>query len=175
MFITVIQKKTDEFILSRFQARRGSLIFLKGARHQLDDPETSVEEILATWADECRSDRTVLALPPDLLSLREIDLPISDRKKGRELLPLELKGEMATEVEMRFSAEIPIVTLAFGLAISMSAAPAQAEPKADVAAATLAWAEAVVKPGERVAKKQLLARGTTHIYFQANVWPVRRS
>lgn len=47
---------------------------------------------------------------------------------------------------MRFSAEIPIVTLAFGLAISMSAAPAQAEPKADVAAATLAWAEAVADP-----------------------------
>ena len=97
MFITVIQKTAAEFILSRFQARRGSLGFIKGVRHQLDDPETGVEEILATWAEECRSDRIVLALPPSLLTLREIELTIPDRKKGREILPLELKGELAAE------------------------------------------------------------------------------
>ncbi len=32
------------------------------------------------------------------------------------------------------------------------------------------WQEPVVKPGEEVAKKQLLAKGVTRIYFQANVW-----
>jgi NNP family nitrate/nitrite transporter-like MFS transporter len=32
------------------------------------------------------------------------------------------------------------------------------------------WQEPVVKVGDRVAKKQLLARGVTHIFFQANVW-----
>ena len=32
------------------------------------------------------------------------------------------------------------------------------------------WNEAVVKPGDAVVKKQLLARGVTHIYFQANIW-----
>ena len=32
------------------------------------------------------------------------------------------------------------------------------------------WQEAVVKPGESVVRKQLLARGVTHIFFQANVW-----
>ncbi|MCC7344065.1 MAG: NarK/NasA family nitrate transporter [Deltaproteobacteria bacterium] len=32
------------------------------------------------------------------------------------------------------------------------------------------WQEPVVVPGQEVAKKQLLAKGTTHIYFQANVW-----
>jgi len=32
------------------------------------------------------------------------------------------------------------------------------------------WQEPVVKVGEPVAKKQLLARGVTHIFFQANVW-----
>jgi NNP family nitrate/nitrite transporter-like MFS transporter len=32
------------------------------------------------------------------------------------------------------------------------------------------WHEPVVQPGERVAKKQLLARGVTHVYFQANIW-----
>lgn len=32
------------------------------------------------------------------------------------------------------------------------------------------WQEAVVKPGQQVKKKELLARGVTHIFFQANVW-----
>lgn len=32
------------------------------------------------------------------------------------------------------------------------------------------WQEPVVKVGETVQKKQLLARGVTHIFFQANVW-----
>ncbi len=32
------------------------------------------------------------------------------------------------------------------------------------------WQEPIVEVGEVVAKKQLVARGVTHIYFQANVW-----
>ena len=32
------------------------------------------------------------------------------------------------------------------------------------------WHEVLVKPGDKVAKKQLLAQGTTQIYFQANMW-----
>lgn len=32
------------------------------------------------------------------------------------------------------------------------------------------WQEPMVKEGDAVKKKQLLARGMTHIYFQANVW-----
>ncbi|MFN0007120.1 MAG: MFS transporter [Planctomycetota bacterium] len=32
------------------------------------------------------------------------------------------------------------------------------------------WQEPVVREGDTVKRKQLLARGTTHIYFQANVW-----
>ncbi len=35
---------------------------------------------------------------------------------------------------------------------------------------TASWQEPVVKVGDSVAKRQLLARGVTHIFFQANVW-----
>ncbi|MCC6155562.1 MAG: NarK/NasA family nitrate transporter [Candidatus Hydrogenedentes bacterium] len=35
---------------------------------------------------------------------------------------------------------------------------------------TDSWQEAAVKPGDAIVKKQLIARGVTHIYFQANVW-----
>ncbi|RYG26705.1 NarK/NasA family nitrate transporter [bacterium] len=32
------------------------------------------------------------------------------------------------------------------------------------------WQEPAVKPGQTVKKKELLARGVTHVFFQANVW-----
>ena len=32
------------------------------------------------------------------------------------------------------------------------------------------WQEPYVEVGDQIAKRQLLAQGTTHIYFQANVW-----
>ncbi len=32
------------------------------------------------------------------------------------------------------------------------------------------WQQAMVKPGDQVEKRQLLARGITQIYFQANMW-----
>jgi len=32
------------------------------------------------------------------------------------------------------------------------------------------WQEPIVQVGQRVAKKELIARGTTHVFFQANVW-----
>jgi NNP family nitrate/nitrite transporter-like MFS transporter len=35
---------------------------------------------------------------------------------------------------------------------------------------TSSWHEPVVEVGDQVERRQLLARGVTHIYFQANVW-----
>ncbi len=35
---------------------------------------------------------------------------------------------------------------------------------------SMSWQEPVVKIDDRVVKRQLLARGTTHIFFQANIW-----
>lgn len=32
------------------------------------------------------------------------------------------------------------------------------------------WQEAVVQPGQKIQRKELLAKGVTRIYFQANVW-----
>jgi MFS transporter, NNP family, nitrate/nitrite transporter len=52
----------------------------------------------------------------------------------------------------------------------------QAAPEAKTDEHTLVWPrsrnwqEPVVKVGDRVQKKQLLAKGVTHVFFQANVW-----
>jgi general secretion pathway protein L len=108
MFITVIQTTATEFILSRYQARRGSLQFVKGVRHLLTEEENGVAVILASWKGECQGDRIVLALPPQFLSLRELELPLTDRKKGREILPLELKGEMASDADEPVFEALPL-------------------------------------------------------------------
>lgn len=49
-------------------------------------------------------------------------------------------------------------------------APIKGENETMVLPASRSWQEPVVKEGETVKKKQLLIKGVTHIYFQANVW-----
>lgn len=108
MFITVIQITATEFILTRFQNRRGALQFIRGVRHRLTDEESNVADILASWQKDCLQDRIVLALPPTMLVLRELDLPLTDRKKGRAILPLELKGELAAESDEAIFDALPL-------------------------------------------------------------------
>lgn len=108
MFITVIEKKAGEFIISRFQARRGALLFVRAARQMLTEDDISSDDILASWRSECQGDRIVLVLPPALVSLRELDISVADRKKCRELIPLELKGETAAEADEPVYEALPL-------------------------------------------------------------------
>jgi len=74
----------------------------------LHEDAVSTEEILDTWREECQGDRIVLALPPSLLSIRELDLPVVDRKRCREILPLELKGELASDADEPVYEALPL-------------------------------------------------------------------
>ncbi len=47
---------------------------------------------------------------------------------------------------------------------------ASSDPDVLVLPTSTFWQEPVVKPGDVVGKKDLLARGYTHLYFQANQW-----
>lgn len=97
MNITVIALASHELLFARFSRQRGSLLFLDGTRHDYDSP-TALAAVLASQAPVYRgSDRLVLVLPPEQLFSRELELPLTDRKKLREILPLELKGETALE------------------------------------------------------------------------------
>jgi len=106
MFITVIQISAAEAIFARFQKQRSQLLFLEGVRHRLE--EASLAELVASWSDKSRGDRIVLSLQPSLFSIRELDLPIDDRKKAREILPLELKGETAMDSDEMIFEALPL-------------------------------------------------------------------
>jgi general secretion pathway protein L len=97
MIITVIQLTVNEAVIARFQHQRTGLQFLKGVRHDL--AETSLATILSQWPPLADGEKVILAVPPSLLFMREVDLPLTDRKKAREILPLELKGEVALDHE----------------------------------------------------------------------------
>lgn len=75
-------------------------------------------------------------------------------------------GGQVTEV----SAErIVVGTTAYPLRVK-EAEPANRSARMLVLPESRFWQTAVVTPGERVKRRQLLATGTTQIFFQANVW-----
>ncbi len=106
MFITVIQISGKEVAVARFTRQRSQLLFLEGVRHPLG--EADLPELLAPWKEKSQSDRIILSLPPSLFVMREVDLPIEERKKAREILPLELRGETAFEGEEIIFEALPL-------------------------------------------------------------------
>ncbi len=95
MIIRVIQLDKNEITCVFFSKNRSGLELLRGfqSRFENDEELLSVLQSQALYAKE--ETRTVLALPPSLLSLRELQLPFKERKKIRAVLPLELAGEIA--------------------------------------------------------------------------------
>lgn len=108
MFITVIQLSTKETTIARFKCQKSRLLFLEGTRHPLQ--EGDLEELLAPWRTKSSGDRIILSLQPALFSLREIDLPMGERKKAREVIPLELKGETAIDGEEMIYEALPLLS-----------------------------------------------------------------
>lgn len=97
MDIVVVQLKRDELILASFRPKRRAVSFVSAERHQLEGTDGEVSRILKAAALAPGEHRVILALPPSQLFMRELELPIADRAKVRELLPLELKGETALD------------------------------------------------------------------------------
>lgn len=99
MDILIVQLKRNELILASFRPRKGKVAFLSAERHPLEGGEGEVAAILAQTRATAGEHRVVLALPPSHLFMRELEFPIADRAKVRELLPLELKGETALDTD----------------------------------------------------------------------------
>lgn len=99
MDILIVQLKRNELILAGFRPKKGGVSFLCAERHPLEGGEGEISRILRETPATAGERRVVLALPPTLLFMRELEMPITDRAKVRELLPLELKGETALDTD----------------------------------------------------------------------------
>jgi general secretion pathway protein L len=105
MDILIVQLKRNELILASFRPKKGGVSFVSAERHPLQGDEGELAGILRGTSLATGEHRVVLALPPSLLFMRELELPITDRAKVRELLPLELRGETALDTdELAFDA-----------------------------------------------------------------------
>ena len=93
MIIQIIQLSEQTATCARFRKKGASLTPLTGIR--LEFSETA--ELTALLQDQLpplqEETRTILSIPAGMLSLRELHLPITDRKKIRAVLPLELAGD----------------------------------------------------------------------------------
>jgi general secretion pathway protein L len=99
MDILIVQLKREEVILAGFKLKKRAVTFSSAERHPLQGGEDELSRILSGALAKGGERKVVLALPPSELFMRELELPITDRGKVRELLPLELKGETALDTD----------------------------------------------------------------------------
>lgn len=108
MDLLIIELKRKEVTFATFARKRGQLTFIDAARHPLG-AEDSLPLLITECAARTGAERTVvLAIPSQQLFFREMALPITDRRKVRELLPLELKGETAVDAEQLVFDALPL-------------------------------------------------------------------
>ena len=95
----IVQLTGNEALFARFQLKRGVLVFDRASRETIDQEHPLAAMLAEAAAAGREGERVILVIPPSLLSLREMELPLSDRRKIREVLPLELKGDTACDSE----------------------------------------------------------------------------
>lgn len=99
MDILIVEMRRGAIGFARFQKRGGALLFQGADRRSCGDPEDLASILDEFGAPAGAEDRVILSLDLEHLFQREVELPISDRRKLREVLPLELKGEIALDTE----------------------------------------------------------------------------
>ena len=85
-------------IATRFRTGGRTVICEQSERLPPGD-DAGLLELLHTAHLYREDDTVILAVDPALLSCREMALPLTDRRKLREILPLELKGETACDTD----------------------------------------------------------------------------
>jgi general secretion pathway protein L len=97
MDIMIMEWRTHSLKISRFLASGGGLVFQRAETYQLEGAGEASLFQGESGPSHSQGGTVVLSLDPAAVFTREVALPITDRNKLRELLPLELKGETAID------------------------------------------------------------------------------
>ena len=92
----------------RFLKKGGAFFFQGAKRSKLEDDGSLSSLLQDVAADEAGEQKIFLSLDAENIFFRELLLPITDRRKQREVLPLELKGETAMDVEKLVFDSLPL-------------------------------------------------------------------
>lgn len=95
----IIKQTKNHVTAAKFQIS-GRSATLGGAASFVCDDENPLAEIARRIAEGAAgSPRVVLCLPPKMFAQRSVDLPLTDLRKVREVLPAHLQGEMILPAE----------------------------------------------------------------------------
>lgn len=105
MEFLIVEQKRGEALFARFRGKGKGLVFQGLLRKKAESDEAFTAAIAEVAGESAEGERIILSLPPSSLFFRETALPITDRRKLREVLPLELKGVIAADTsELAFDA-----------------------------------------------------------------------
>ncbi len=108
MELLIIEAGRSTVGFVRFLKRGGEYLF-QGAKHNSLEDDGALPSLLRDLAaDEAEDRKVFLSLDAENIFFRELQLPITDRRKQREVLPLELKGETAMDVEKLVFDALPL-------------------------------------------------------------------
>ncbi|MGB4598973.1 MAG: type II secretion system protein GspL [Trichlorobacter sp.] len=147
MIIQIVQRTGDMLTCARFKRNGRMLTPVSGYRRSFQDDAEFTRILQENPLPPGEETRIILALAPAQVSLREMSLPLQDRKKLRAILPLELAGEIAEDAAELVCDVLPLSdgSLLAGWASVQSIAPvirlmaeAGQEPEV-VTCSSLAW------------------------------------
>jgi general secretion pathway protein L len=108
MELLIIEAGRHSVGFVRFEKRGGGLFF-QGAEHRRQEDQDSFPALLRDVAEsDAEGSKIFLSLDAENIYFRELHLPIADRRKQREILPLELKGETIIDVESLVFDSLPL-------------------------------------------------------------------
>lgn len=97
MDIVIVETGTAEVWTSHFKREGGSLRFQGSNRRSFADSGGLTEALVELSGSWDREVKILLSMDRGSVFSREVELPIADRRKLRQVLPLELKGETAVD------------------------------------------------------------------------------
>lgn len=104
----IIRINDDSVTAARFTISGRSATLGGAASYNLDG-ETDLPTLAAQLASDISgSPRVVLCLPPALFAQRTVELPLTDLRKVREVLPAHLQGEIALPIEEAVFDALPV-------------------------------------------------------------------
>lgn len=173
MTYLILEWTGAELVASRFLLRRGEFI-LQGMERRAAAGEHDLGEALRELAPPENDSRIVFSLPLAHFFSRELELPIRERRKLREVLPLELRGETVLETEDLVFDGVPLadgkVLAVWGrrkeLATLIAGATAAGFEPEVVTAAPLCWQQ-LLPEGE--GGTQAFADGTALALFRDGI------
>ena len=108
MDFLIVEVSRHTITATRFRCKGKALTFTGAVTRPLENEESLGLLLQEHAAVEEEKEKVILSVDPASFYSREMELPIRDRNKLREILPLELKGETAVDTDELIFDIIPL-------------------------------------------------------------------